>query len=115
MHPRAGLVLVVAGASLVAGCEPGVPSPSADAVNRGRVVWMTRCTSCHHVDPAKAGTLGPPVQGASRELLEARVLRAAYPAGYTPKRATTLMQPLPDLAGSLDDLGAFLASTGGAP
>lgn len=71
---------------------------------------MTRCTSCHHVDPAKAGTLGPPVQGASRALLEARVLRATYPAGYMPKRTTTLMQPLPDLAGSIDDLAAFLAS-----
>ena len=67
------------------------------------------------MDPTKAGTLGPPVAGASRELVEARVMRAAYPPGYAPKRTTTLMQPLPDLVGAIDDLAAFLASTRGTP
>lgn len=97
-------------AQFAAACDGGASAPPAENVNRGRVVWMTRCTSCHHVDPALAGTLGPPVRGASRELLEARVVHAKYPPGYKPKRATTLMQPLPDLAGSIDDLAAFLAS-----
>jgi hypothetical protein len=48
------------------------------------------------------------VRGASRELLEARILRGAYPPGYTPKRPSAIMQPMPHLAGSLDDLAAFL-------
>ena len=70
---------------------------------------MARCTACHNMDPTKSGVLGPAVQGSSRALIDARVLRAGYPDGYTPKRKTTLMQPLPDLAASVDDLAAFLA------
>jgi mono/diheme cytochrome c family protein len=75
---------------------------------------MSRCISCHHIDPAQTGTLGPAVRGASRELLEARVLHGKYPPGYKPKRTTTLMQPLPDLVNSIDDLAAFLAPAPGA-
>ena len=67
------------------------------------------------MDPAKTGTLGPPVAGSSRELVDARVLRVAYPPGYQPKRPTTLMQPMPDLAGSIDDITAFLARAGKPP
>ena len=32
------------------------------------------------------GSVGPAVAGASRELIEAKVLRGEYPPGYTPKR-----------------------------
>ena len=96
--------------ALLAACGGGTGPPSEAAVNRGRVVWVTRCTSCHNTDPTKAGTLGPPVAGSSRALVEARVLRVAYPPGYRPKRTTTLMQPMPELAGSIDDVTAFLAT-----
>jgi mono/diheme cytochrome c family protein len=76
---------------------------------RGRVVYATQCTACHNTDPAVAGALGPEVKGASRELIEARVLRASYPPGYTPKRTTTQMVPMPHLATNIDDLVAYLA------
>ena len=49
------------------------------------------------MDPRTDGSLGPAVAGASLELLTARVLRAEYPAGYTPKRETRVMVPLPHL------------------
>ncbi|MBI2553322.1 MAG: cytochrome c, partial [Candidatus Rokubacteria bacterium] len=76
---------------------------------RGRNVYLAQCsTACHNSDPSKDGPLGPAIKGSSRELLEARVLRGAYPPGYKPKRGTAVMQPMPQLTASIDDLAAFL-------
>jgi hypothetical protein len=65
---------------------------------------------CHNADPNKPGSQGPEIAGASRELLEARVMHATYPPGYKPKRNSHAMLPLPHLAGKIDDLTAFLAA-----
>jgi mono/diheme cytochrome c family protein len=94
-------------ALLLALCALGCGSD--DPVVRGRQVYAANCTACHHMNPTLDGTMGPPVAGSSHELLAARVLAAAYPPGYTPKRDTGLMQPLPHLRGQLDDLAAYLA------
>jgi mono/diheme cytochrome c family protein len=75
---------------------------------RGGRAYVANCTACHHVNPALAGTLGPATAGSSRDLVEARVLRAEYPPGYQPKEDTALMQPLPFLADDIDALTAFL-------
>jgi hypothetical protein len=48
------------------------------------------------------------VKGASRDVLEAKVLRGAYPPGYQPKRPTAVMPPQPQLAGDVDALAAYL-------
>ena len=106
MLDRRVLVLVPLAAALV-GCSNQGSSLSPEA-ERGRQVYVAQCTSCHAVDPAQNGPLGPAVKGSSRELLEARILHGTYPPGYTPKRPSAVMQPLPHLAGSLDDLAAFL-------
>ena len=79
-----------------------------DAASRGKQVYLTECIACHNIDPARDGTLGPAVKGSSQELLEARVLRGTYPPGYTPKRPTALMLPMPKLAPKIPDLAAFL-------
>jgi mono/diheme cytochrome c family protein len=90
------------------GCGEG---PAADeAAARGRTVYLAQCTACHATDPAQPGPLGPPIKGSPRELLEAKVLHGTYPAGYTPKRTSTVMPPMPQLASSLPDLAAFLGS-----
>jgi mono/diheme cytochrome c family protein len=82
---------------------------SADeSAARGAKVYLQYCTACHHTDPSRDGMVGPAVQGSPRELLEARVLRAEYPPGYTPKRETRAMTPLPQLADRIDDLAAYL-------
>ena len=95
------LALVVA----LVGC--GSSGPSTDA-QRGQEVYMSTCIACHNADPALPGALGPPVKGASRELLEARILRADYPAGYKPKRDTRQMVAFPQLAPHIDALAAYL-------
>jgi mono/diheme cytochrome c family protein len=102
----ARLVLVALVLVALAGCsgQSGL-SPEAE---RGRQAFLAHCSSCHSADPAQNGPLGPAVKGSTRELLEARVLRGVYPPGYTPKRPSAVMQPMPHLAGSLDDLAAFL-------
>ncbi len=87
------------------------PSP-ADLAKRGRQVYMANCIACHSQDPAIDGALGPAVAGSSRELVEARVLRAEYPEGYTPKRPSKVMIALPHLGGDIDALTAFLAEAG---
>jgi len=90
------------------------PAPAAAAptqeelVARGRGIYMSNCAACHNADPKQPGSLGPEVAGSSRELLEHRVVRGDYPPGYTPKRDTRQMVPLPHLVGELDAIYAFL-------
>ena len=82
---------------------------SHDLAERGERIYNVNCIACHHRDPSEDGGLGPAIAGASFELLEARVLRAAYPPGYTPKRDTRLMVPLPHLTPEIEALTVFLA------
>jgi mono/diheme cytochrome c family protein len=84
------------------------PREAAGDPTKGRQVWLGQCVSCHNTDPSKAGPVGPAVKGSSRALVEARVLHAAYPPGYKPKRDTKIMPPRPDLAASVGDLAAYL-------
>ena len=94
------------------------PTPEAAPVGRspdeliadGRSVYNANCIACHSLDPTKDGTLGPAVSGASLALIEARVLRSEYPAGYEPKRPTKVMIALPHLESRLAELVAYLNS-----
>jgi mono/diheme cytochrome c family protein len=92
------------------GCEKksDAPTKTAGDPNRGRAIYLSNCAACHSNDPSKDGPLGPAIKGSSRELIEARVLRASYPPGYTPKRKTTMMPAQPDLKPAIPDLAAFL-------
>ena len=92
------------------------PTPPAATTNaaatgdpeKGRQIYLGQCVACHNRDPGKDGPLGPAVKGSPRELVEARVLRGEYPAGYKPKRESRVMPPRPDLAPSVPDLAVFL-------
>jgi mono/diheme cytochrome c family protein len=108
-----GAALAGAGAAalFLASCERKEAGPGAapgSLAERGRAVYQASCVACHHQDPAIAGPLGPEVKGASRELLEARILRAEYPPGYKPKRQTRMMVPMPQLKNDIDALREFL-------
>jgi mono/diheme cytochrome c family protein len=102
---RIALTLLALG---VVACSDSGPPLSPEA-QRGRAAWLASCTACHAADPNLEGALGPAVAGSSRELVEARVLRAEYPPGYTPKRDSRAMVALPHLAGEIDALFAYLA------
>jgi mono/diheme cytochrome c family protein len=99
---------LIAALTLV-GAVGGCAEPNADpGVERGRRVYLAQCIACHNADPSKDGAVGPPVKGASRELLEAKVVKGAYPPGYAPKRRTAIMPPQPALARDISDLATFL-------
>jgi len=100
---RALALLALVGVAI--GCGPSAPD---DPVARGRRIYMSNCLACHNPDPTKDGSQGPAIAGASRELLEDRVLHLTYPPGYKPKRNTHAMTAFPQLAGKIDDLTAFL-------
>jgi mono/diheme cytochrome c family protein len=115
----AGLLLAACGpddkAATTGGAGGGAASPAGAQVAaaggdgaRGKQVWLAQCVVCHGLDPAKDGPVGPAVKGASRELLDARVLHAAYPPGYKPKRETKVMPARPDLVATIPDLAVYL-------
>lgn len=87
------------------------PAPAAEKAlaEQGRQYYLSSCIACHNSDPTLDGALGPPVAGSSAELLEARVMRAEYPEGYTPKRDTRVMVAMPFLEKQLPALAAYLA------
>jgi mono/diheme cytochrome c family protein len=94
------------------GCTSKAPERPQDplslSIQRGKVIYQTQCTACHHPDPKKPGSIGPDVYGSSKELLEARILKGEYPKGYTPKRASHLMQALPHLKNEIPALYDYL-------
>lgn len=75
---------------------------------RGRLIYKTNCTACHHADPKKPGSIGPEIFGSSLELIQARVVDGSYPADYKPKRTTHAMVALPHLKNEIPALVAFL-------
>jgi mono/diheme cytochrome c family protein len=99
-------------ASLAIACSDSAPSgATSPLVEEGRRVYQNVCVACHSGDPNQDGAVGPAIADASRELLEARVLRAEYPPGYTPKRAGNVMPRFEYLKDQIDALAAYLAST----
>jgi len=109
---RSLLVLLLALTPLFAACPSRDSDPQAALVRRGKVVFETNCIACHSPDPRKDGPVGPANACASLELLEAKVLRNEYPPGYTPKRDTRAMAPLPYLEKEMPALAAYLQSLG---
>lgn len=97
--------------SFALACGGGGGTDDADSntpAARGGRIYRINCTVCHNTNPLVDGSVGPAVKGSSRELIEARILHAGYPRGYTPKRTTKAMPAQPDLAPHIDDLAAFL-------
>jgi mono/diheme cytochrome c family protein len=104
---RIAALLVVGLGFLSLGCKPaGDESP----IERGRRAYAANCIACHNPDPNSEGTLGPVIAGSSLALVEARVMRAEYPPGYTPKRSSALMPAQPYLKADVPDLAAYLES-----
>lgn len=97
---------------MLSGCGKDANRPTRTAregdPKRGRGIYLSACVACHNSDPSKDGPVGPAIKGSPKELIEARVLRASYPPGYTPKRHTRIMPAQPYLKNAIPDLTAFL-------
>jgi mono/diheme cytochrome c family protein len=101
-------------AGMMSGCSGGESVQLSEAAKRGRGVYMNVCVACHNGDPSRDGSIGPSLAGATRELIEWRVVKGEYPPGYTPKRTTNAMPAFPHLAGDVDDLYAFVRESNAA-
>jgi mono/diheme cytochrome c family protein len=103
------VLAVLASAALA--CGGGEEDGGLDAAAaRGKTIYENVCIACHARDPRESGALGPPLAGASQELLEAKVLRGEYPPGHAPKLPSAAMPRFEYLAGSLGDVAAYLAT-----
>ncbi len=101
-------ILIILGGLFIC-CAPVTLAKGDPA--KGKEIFQENCQWCHgypDVGVPSGPNPSPAVTGSSRELLEARVLRASYPPGYKPKNPTKKMKPLPALEPSIDDLFAFL-------
>jgi len=106
----------LAGVALAAACSQGSgTAPLSPLAAEGKQIYSANCTACHNADPAQPGALGPPVAGSAEALLSAKVIRNEYPPGYTPKRQTHAMIPLPQLEPKIPALAAYLATVPPAP
>jgi mono/diheme cytochrome c family protein len=103
-------VLGLATLTTMVACGGETDTSGDPAVARGELIYRNICVVCHNADPNEDGTLGPAIVQATRELLEAKVLRGEYPAGYTPARDTKQMPQFEYLEPNLDDIEAFIAS-----
>lgn len=103
---------LAAAALAAAACSSGDEPAGDAAAARGKVLFHNVCVACHNTDPTQDGSLGPAIAGASLPLLEAKVLRGEYPAGYTPRRAGAVMPRYEYVAEGIPDLAAYLAQAG---
>jgi mono/diheme cytochrome c family protein len=108
MRPLALSIVLLA---LCAACSPAEQGGAA-LIARGKSVYETNCTACHAREPRSDGPVGPSNACSSTELIRAKVLRNEYPPGYTPKRDTRAMIPLPHLEPDLPAIAAYLQSLG---
>ena len=98
-------ILIILGGLFMC-CAPGALAKGDQA--KGKEIYLRWCANCHGKNPAWGNFFTPALTGSSRELLEARILRAAYPPGYKPKKPTNKMETYPNLEPNIDDLFAFL-------
>lgn len=89
------------------------PSKGPD-LERGKKIWTTTCVQCHNKDPNKKGAVGPETVDAPLEVMTAKVMTGKYPdplpPGFTPKRTTKAMRPLPQFEKSIPSIWAYVQS-----
>lgn len=97
--------------SLLSACNKTEPEkPLTDLEAKGKAAYMSNCIACHNPNPKVAGSIGPDIAFSSLELVTLRITKAEYPAGYKPKRESHMMPALPQLAGDIPAIHAYLNS-----
>ena len=75
---------------------------------RGRAIYQTQCTACHHSNSRKNGVIGPDVYGSSQAVIQSHILGEKNPLGYEPKAPQQKMPPLPHLKDEIESLFLYL-------
>ena len=78
--------VLAAGSLLAFACSSSDEKALTPLAQEGEKIYQNVCIACHNGVPSQDGAIGPAIAGASRELIEAKVLRGEYPPGYAPKR-----------------------------
>lgn len=78
--------------------------------SEGKKIYLTRCATCHNVNPTKNGSLGPDIADSSLELITIKTQKREYPSGYKPKRKTKIMPRVPLSEVQLKSLHEYLQS-----
>lgn len=102
------LIVFIQGCTKNSAPESNQPLSGEDLVSRGKQIYNLNCIACHNSDPTKDGASGPAVAFSTKELLEARIMKASYPESYKPKRDSKLMVALPHLEKEIPAIEAFL-------
>lgn len=83
-------------------------------LDKGRRAYFSSCTQCHNKDPNLKGSMGPELVDVPLEVMMHKVKTGRYPEvlpkGYTPKRKTKLMRPLPKLEKDVPAIYAWIQS-----
>lgn len=83
---------------------------SLSEASEGKTLYITRCASCHNVNPTKPGSIGPDIAGSSLELITLKTQKREYPKDYKPKRKTRIMPKIPLSDVQLKSLYEYLQS-----
>lgn len=83
-------------------------------LEKGKRLYMSKCIQCHNRDPNKKGPIGPEMVDAPLEVMTHKVMTGRYPdplpSGFTPKRKTKAMRPIPKLKQDIPDIHAWVQS-----
>ena len=115
--PVSLLAPVLLGTALMVAGMAAQAAPKGGNAERGEQLYRANCFTCHGVDPAHDGPLGPAIQDSSKALLTIRLKKGGrhYPRGYKPKRETTVMPPQAHLVPQVDDLMAYINKDHSSP
>lgn len=83
-------------------------------IEKGKRLFMANCLQCHNRDPNVRGSIGPEVVDAPLEVMTSKIMTGKYPdklpEGFTPKRKTRAMRPIPKLKNDIPDIWAYVQS-----
>lgn len=95
----------------------GPASGQAVDLEKGRRLYLSTCLQCHNRNPNLKGSLGPELVDAPLEVMVSKITTGKYPeklpAGFIPKRKTTMMRKLLVAEKDIPSIHAWIQSLKG--